>query len=286
MHTLKFNSKPSRLNKIIYNMCGNSEWLVTNDQPGAHSDLGNCMVGTRPPYFVLKIHAFRTNEKRERVRIQQETDRMNYLKNIVRAAELAKDAQRAGISVKDLIERDGGTYDEEYDECRLVAKVPGLNVYIELLGCMEPEDTSTERWWSETSGQHTTDRAIDTEAAEQVNRAAVFYRATTIKSRQRDLATMPGDWQPREDWREEYDPDEFFPRPAKRGVGFGDTDPSRRPAQYVKHAFNDEERDEYLKLREEAERLAAKEGRSLSAHELARIQQMAAANIAARKMTE
>lgn len=267
-------------------MAENSEFIVTNDQAGAHSDLGECIIGTRPPYFVSKIHAFRTQDKREAVRIQQETERMTWFRELDRREQLAREAQRAGISVRDLVERDGGTYDEEKDEFRLVAKVPGLNVYLELLGCMESEDSGMERWWVNENGEQQFDRAIDAEAMRQLNRAAVFYRISIIKSRQRSHASMLGDWQPREDWQEQYDPDEFFKRPEKKGIGFDHVDPSRRPASFPKHAFSDDEREEYLRLRTEAEQQAERDGRNLTDYDRANLQHQAAANVAARKLMD
>ena len=286
MHTMKFLMFPCSLHKVNYDMSENAEWIVTNDQNCAHSDLGGCIIGTRPPYFVAKIHAYKTQEKRDHVRERDENNRVAWLESMEHRELLARSAQKAGVSVHDYVERMGGTYDEEEDELRIIAKVPGLNVYLELLGCMGSEDTSMERWWQEKRDQQPTDKAIYAAALQQLNRAAYFYRATTPKGVQRDMATQKSDWQPRDDWREQYDGDEFFQRPERRGIGFDHVDQSRRPTPFLKHAMDAEEREEYARLREAAMIEADAQGRSLSHDDMARLQQKAAANVAARRMME
>ena len=284
---MKYYRRPSALHKINYGMADNAEFIITNDQCGVHSDLGNCIIGTRPPFFVAKIHAFRTQEKRDKVRIQQEKERIEWLQDLVRREQLAQEARKEGISVRDLMERHGDTYDEELDEFRLVAKVPGLNVYLELYGCMGQEDSCMENRWQDDCGlQQPFDRAIDAAAMQQLNRAAYFYRVTTTKNRQRDLATMTDDWQPRDDWHEEYDYNEFFQRPERKGIGFDYIDSMRRPASFPKHNFTDEERDEYIRLRAEEEKKANQEGRTLTDHDRARLQQQAAYNVAQKRKME
>ena len=291
MHTMKFLMFPCSLHKVNYDMSENAEWIITNDQNGAHSDLGNCIIGTRPPYFVAKIHAYKTQEKRDHVRERDENDRVAWLESMERRELLARSAQKAGVSVRDYVERMGGTYDEEEDELRIIAKVPGLNVYLELFGCMDSEDTGMERWWMErlqadSRIQQPTDRAIYAAALQQLNRAAYFYRATTPKGVQRDMATQADDWQPRDDWREQYDPDEFFPRPERRGIGFDHVDQSRRPTPYLKHQMDAEELAEYNRLKEDAMIEADGQGRMLSAEDLRQLKLTAAANVAARRMME
>ena len=288
---MKFLMFPCSLHKVNYDMNNNAEWIITNDQNGAHSDLGSCIIGTRPPYFVAKIHAYKTNEKRDHVRDRDEQNRLTWLESMERRESLARSAQKAGVSVRDYVERMGGTYDEQEDELRIIAKVPGLNVYLELLGCMDSEDTAMERWCVErlqadSRIQQPTDKAIYAAALQQLNRAAIFYRATTPKGVQRDMATQEADWQPRDDWREQYDPDECFPRPERRGIGFDHVDATRRPTPFLKHAMDAAEREEYARLRETAMIEADGQGRTLSREDLARLQQKAAANVAARRMTE
>ena len=291
MHTNKYLLFPCSLHKVNYDMSENAEWIITNDQNGAHSDLGNCIIGTRPPYFVAKIHAYKTQEKRDHVRERDENNRVAWLESMERRELLARSAQKAGVSVHDYVERMGGNYDEEEDELRIIAKVPGLNVYLELLGCMDSEDTGMERWWVErlqadSRIQQPTDRAIYAAALQQLNRAAYFYRATTPKGVQRDMATQADDWQPREDWREQYDPDEYFQRPERRGIGFDHVDSSRRPTPYLKHQMDAEELAEYNRLKEEAMIEADGQGRMISAEDLRQLKLTAAANVAARRMME
>lgn len=286
MHTMKFLMFPCSLHKVNYDMKRDAEWIITNDQNGVHSDLGNCIIGTRPPYFVAKIHAYKTQEKRDHVRERDENNRVAWLKSMERRELLARSAQKAGVSVRDYVEWMGGNYDEEEDELRILAKVPGLNVYLELLGVMDEEDTAMERWWQETRDQHPTDKAIYAAALQQLNRAAYFYRATTPKGVQRDMATQADDWQPRDDWREQYDPDEYFQRPKRRGVGFDHVDTSRRPTPYLKHQMDAEELAEYNRLKEEAMIEADVQGQTLSAEDLRQLKLTAAANVAARRMME
>ncbi len=283
---MKFLMFPCSLHKVNYDMKRDAEWIITNDQNGVHSDLGNCIIGTRPPYFVAKIHAYKTQEKRDHVRERDENNRVAWLKSMERRELLARSAQKAGVSVRDYVEWMGGNYDEEEDELRILAKVPGLNVYLELLGVMDEEDTAMERWWQETRDQHPTDKAIYAAALQQLNRAAYFYRATTPKGVQRDMATQADDWQPRDDWREQYDPDEYFQRPKRRGVGFDHVDTSRRPTPYLKHQMDAEELAEYNRLKEEAMIEADVQGQTLSAEDLRQLKLTAAANVAARRMME
>ena len=286
MHTNKYLLFPCSLHKVNYDMREHAEWIITSDQGGAHSDLAGCIIGTRPPYILAKIHAYKTSEKRDHVRERSEQSRLEWLRGMGRREELARGAQKAGVSVKDYVERMGGTYDEEEDELRVIAKVPGLNVYLELLGTMDEEDFAMERWWKENRDQQPTDKAIYADVLQQLNRAAVFYRTTTPKGVQRDMATQESDWQPRADWREQYDGNEFFQRPEKRGIGFDHVDQSRRPTPFLKHAMDSEEREEYARLREAAAIEADAQGRALSHDDLARLQQQAAANVAERRMTE
>ena len=283
---MKFLMFPCSLHKVNYDMKRDAEWIITNDQNGVHSDLGNCIIGTRPPYFVAKIHAYKTQEKRDHVRERDENNRVAWLKSMERRELLARSAQKAGVSVRDYVEWMGGNYDEEEDELRILAKVPGLNVYLELLGVMDEEDTAMERWWQETRDQHPTDKAIYAAALQQLNRAAYFYRATTPKGVQRDMATQADDWQPRDDSREQYDPDEYFQRPKRRGVGFDHVDTSRRPTPYLKHQMDAEELAEYNRLKEEAMIEADVQGQTLSAEDLRQLKLTAAANVAARRMME
>lgn len=281
MHTNKYLRFPSALNKVNYDMGKHSEFIVTSDQTATYNDLANCIIGTQPPYFVAKIHTFRTADKREQVAAKEESERKAFLKGFERKEKLAREAQQAHISVKDYIEETGAKYDEECDEMRMLAKVPGANIYLELLGCMDSEDTAMERWWQDERDNQPTDRAIDAAALQALNRMAVFVRATTIKAKLRQCATNAHDWQPRDDWKDAYDDSEYFPRPEKHGIGFDYVDSFRRPTPFVKHQLSQEEKDEYNTLKAEAMQQA---NRKLTADELAKIAQQAAANVAARKM--
>ena len=104
-----------------------------------------------------------------------------------------------------------------------------------------------------------------------------------MRNRERDrrtYATMESDWQPRQDWQEEYDPEEWWQRPERKGIGFTHTDPARRGTVHVKHTMTDDEQAELARLRSEAEA----GGQTLTADDIRRLKLKAVANVAARKM--
>ena len=281
MHTLKLSEKPCKLHSVRFNMAKHSEFIVTQEGPLSRCDLGGCVIGLRPPYFVAKIHTFRTQDKRVEVSERNEKERCEWLVNRKKAYELARQADEKGLTVREVC---GDHYDEQLDEPRMVAKVPGLNIYLELLGTLTPEDVDGERFWQErqqdSSGQvirQPFDRMIDAAAATALNRMAYFMRTMTARKDRRDCATQMGDWQPRDEWQEDYDDDEYFQRPDQHGIGFDFVDESRRPAQFPKHNLSDAEKAEYQKLKMEAERL----GEVLDKDALARLARQACENVAA-----
>lgn len=283
MHTLKLSEKPCRLHKMRYDMAKNSEFIVTQEGPLSRCDLGGCIIGLRPPYFVAKIHTFKTRDKRVEVSERNEKERIEWLLQRLKAYETAREAQQSGMTVREVC---GNHYDEELDEPRIVAKVPGLNMYLELLGTLSKEDVDGERFWQERqdgSGQvirQPFDRMIDAAAATALNRMAYFLRAMTARKDRRDCATKTDDWQPRDDWREEYDDEEYFQRPEQHGIGFDFVDESRRPMPFPKHTMTDAEKEEYQLLKQDA----IDRGETLDKDALARLAQQACANVAAYKL--
>lgn len=230
-HTLKYLHRPCKLHTVRYNMREHSEFLITS---GAlmdfYCDLGGCITQTREPYLVAKIHGFRTQVNDARLKKKNEEERQWFLRDCQHAMEVAKQAYDKDMTVKEYLEYIDQQYDERTDEPRLIAKVPGLNIYLELLGTWQEEEWFTERWWQQEGGRERImeknpampyyDRVIDVYAAETLNRMAVFYRSVLTKGDAQTYATQETDWQPREDWQEMYDPNEHFRRPDRHGIGF------------------------------------------------------------------
>ena len=248
-HKLNFYSKPSRLNKVNYDLNRNTEFIITSPSLNYHSELQDCVIAMQPPYTVAKVHAFRTHAKNVELAERQERERRDYLEGLAVRQQLAEEAQATGYTVRQLIEQEGATYDEERDEMRLVAKVPGLNIYLEVLGVLDEEDTAMERWWAEHREEQPFDRAIDAAVGRQLQRMAYFMT-------------------------------EWWQRPERKGIGFTHTDPARRGTVHVKHTMTDDEQTELARLRTEAEA----GGQTLTADDIRRLKLKAVANVAARKM--
>lgn len=278
-HKLNFYNKPSRLNRINYELNKNTEFIITSPSLNYHSELQNCVIALQPPFTVAKIHAFRTQAKNVDLAERQERERRDYLEGLSARLQLAEESISSGYTVRELIEQEGARYDEEQDEMRLVAKVPGLNIYLEVLGVMDEEDTGMERWWAEHPEDHTYDRAIDEAIARQLQRMAYFMTTAHEERDRRTFATMESDWQPRKDWQEEYDPEEWWQRPERKGIGFTHTDPARRGTIHVKHTMTEDEQAELARLKQEAE----SRGETLDAITIRRLKLKAVANVAAHK---
>lgn len=286
MHTLKLLSKPNHLLKINAGMGEHSEFIVTNVNYHQRCDLGQCVIGTRPPYFVARLRVFKTGVKNVALAERNERERTEWLLQRVKAEEWAREAELQGKTVREFC---GDHYDEELDEPRLVAKVPGLNAYLELLGTMGPEDTEGEQFWQQertdaegNAIRQPFDRMIDAAAATAMNRMAYHVRAVMKREDQRDCASAMGDWQPREDWHEDYDAAEYFQRPEQRGIGFDHVDATRRPTPHPKHQLTEQEKQEYARLKQEA----IDAGRTLNADLLAQLAQQACENVAVLRMVK
>lgn len=279
-HKLSFYNKPSRLNKINFDLNRNTEFIITSPSLNYHSELQFCCIALQPPYTVAKIHAFRTQAKNVELAEKQERERRDYLENLAVRQQLAEEAQTTGYTVRELIEQEGANYDEECDEMRLVAKVPGLNIYLEVLGVLAEEDTGMERWWAEHREEQPFDRAIDAAVGRQLQRMAYFMTTVHEERDRRTYATMESDWQPRKDWQEEYNPEEWWQRPERKGIGFTYSDPARHGAVHVKHTMTADEQAELTRLRSEAEAT----GQTLTADDIRQLKLKAVANVAARKM--
>lgn len=195
-------------------------------------DLGTCIISTSSPHFVAKIHKFETMRGNERIRERNEKARIDYLKQRVEAHSLAIEARAAGYeSVKKYLIDNGKNFDEEFDEDRLVVKVPGLNVYLEMYGCLDK---------MEQGSLSLTDASIC------LQKMAQFYRVNNNLKPLNGYATNELDPQPNDDWHENYDEKEFFQFSKYLGIGFSQIDRDRRPDikaydHYLKKKFGDKD---------------------------------------------
>lgn len=194
-------------------MLFNSPFILTADMK--RCDLGQCIISTSAPHFVAKVHKFETARSNERLRDRNEKARIAWLKQRVAAHSLAIEARAAGYeSVKKYLTDKGKNFDEEFDEDRLVVKVPGLNVYLEMYGCLDK---------MERTALSLTDASIC------LQKMAQFYRVNNNLSSVFRYASDELDPQPNDDWHEGYDNQEFFPYSKYLGIGFSQVDRDRRP---------------------------------------------------------
>ncbi len=243
-------------------MQSHAPFIVTNHLQ--RSDLGTCIISTTPPHFVAKVRSFRTfpeyregkpafNAKAEATAQKHQADRDGYFYMRGQAEFLSEMAAERGCTIKELMENppaDYGdilprTYDDEFDEPRVIAKVPGLNVYLELFGCLDDIDPAAVPW-------HGPDGAFAT-----LKRMSLWAQNIWPLGDRRARATRASDAQPLPEWRQDYDPAERPVMPRKCGIGVWPyIDQSRRPellfSKAPKHASPDVE----AVLRIKAERAA------------------------------
>ncbi len=198
------------------------------------SDLGGCIISTFAPHLVCKLRSFRThvtevegrdamNAKNRDIADNQERLRIEYLEQRRIAFENGIEASRQGITVKELIEQQGRVYDEEFDEPRMVVKVPGLNVYLELFGCLDILDDEID--WNGEHGVYDT-----------LEKMALWAQNIWDRKDRRPRATDKQDPQPLPEWNEDYNPMLYPTMYRKRGIGLTFIDPSRRPELLHSHA--------------------------------------------------
>ncbi|MCF0192618.1 MAG: hypothetical protein HUK05_04205 [Prevotella sp.] len=219
--------EPMSVPAFRQNMAHDAPYIVTKFQQ--RSGLGDCIIGLFPPHFVAKIYAFKTSDHRQHVRERDESAREAYMTNKQRAARMGYEAKKKGYrSVKDYIAAEGGangvpvTYDDEYDEARLTAKVPGLNVYLELQGCL---DNCTDDYHHPFR-----DASFHDYAMAELNNMALWALNNWTRKDRRAMATKSDDEQPVMEWQENYDESQRPPMPPKRGIGvWPNIDASRRP---------------------------------------------------------
>lgn len=227
--------KPQVPQKFNAGMWQDSPFIVT--QHLQRSDLGQCIISTTPPHFVAKIRAFKTypdrkegkdayNKKQLDLTSKQEEMRCDYFNNRLQAENLAVMADQRGCSIKDLIESHADNedaplprvYDEEFDEPRAIAKVPGLNVYLELFGCLD-DIAEDQVQWDGPDGAYAV-----------LKRMSLWAQNIWSREERRPRASHRDDQQLLPLWQEDYDESVRPTMAHKRGIGvWPDIDPSRRP---------------------------------------------------------
>lgn len=195
--------------------------------PQARNDLGQCIISTRSPHLVCKIHAFKTNmgeggnEKARAQEKREEMARMAWLQQRADAFDNEREALRQGITIRDYIEQKGRVYDEEFDQPRIVVKVPGLSAYLELLGCLDSLNEG-EIDAIDWTGEHGILATLDS--------MAQWAQNIWDRKDRRCRASSTLDMQPLPEWQADaYDPELRPWMPKKRGLGHTYIDPSRRP---------------------------------------------------------
>lgn len=275
------------------NLCDRSPFIVTG--PTERNELGDCVIMTRWPFIVCKIHRFETNatqrngDERTKAFVARRTDekRCNWLIDRSQAWRTAYNAEQQGISVREYVEQDNANsydpttarhYDEEFDEPRIIGKVPGMNVYLEVYGSMFDVGYDSKDLSSNTGGKV----ATVTDIRKAVSWACSFLRGYMRKPTRIAYATHEDDYQPLERWHEEYaeDDDRMF-IPKEQGIGHtaANMDPERRGDRHVRHQLNNEEKEEY-------NRLKAESANSSSPRTLAQLERQAVANVAARHLLD
>lgn len=188
------------------------------------TDLDRCIICTFPPHYVFKVRVFRTvpisktgnNNELQRT-IRAEVDRCSYLSARWEAAGNGMEAQKMKKSVrKYIIEDCGAGYDQELDEPRLVGKVPGINVYLELVGCLDRVTMDEISWDGEHGVRDTMERAL-----------AYALHFWTLGERKR-MATNDQDPQLLPEWKENYNSNVAPTYQPKNGLGYTNFDAARR----------------------------------------------------------
>lgn len=188
------------------------------------NDLDGSIICTFPPHYVFKLHVFKTcairrcgNDKELQKAIEAEQERLSYMASRVGAHNYGWEAAVRKKSVRKFVQEDcERTYDQELDEPRLVGKVPGLNVYLELVGCLDRITMDEVDWY----GEH---GAIAT-----MKRACAYALTCWNSTERRKMASKEDDPQLMIDWKEDYNPEVKAPYMPHNGLGYTNFDPARR----------------------------------------------------------
>ena len=256
MHKLEIIDQNVDLDDLQLFMCEHSEFILT--QKNVHNDLSTCVISLHTPNIVCKVLKFRLYKKEDAIAFEKWKQQRR------QAEENKRIAKEMGISVREYIENvKKMVYDREFDEPRLIAKVPGMNVFLELYGMLyllDPADYEGKR------------KQLD-DIKQKMQKASVWYRTQQKMDHVRQHGSSIEDEQLLDSWHESLNDKEYFKRPPYRGIGYEDIDESRREPIGPRHPFNQDEIDEYKKLKKDLYP-------DLS---LAEIRQMAASNVASRK---
>lgn len=236
---------PPHGGKFLTNMREHAPFIVTTFQ--GRSDLEYCIIATSSPMIVCKIHTFSTsrpekydsddrNAKKREANEREEKKRMDYLSSRYMACKILESSNAASLSVREYVESQGMTYDEEFDEARPVVKVDGLNVYLELYGCLEDVPLSQ----------------IDMYQVLLTMRKMAAWGPCIFDRRERSKrASRRDEPQLCENWQEDYNPMSYPPIYPKCGIGQTHIDPSRRPELLHTHCITTEEADRAKRLKTE-----------------------------------
>lgn len=235
---------PASGGKFLTNMRQHAPFIVTTFQ--GRSDLEYCIIATSSPMIVCKIHTFSTsrpekyenedrNAKKREANGREEIKRMEYLGGRYRACEILESSNAAEMSVRDYVESQGMIYDEEFDEARPVIKVDGLNIYLELYGCLEDIPMSQ----------------INMSSVLLTMRKMAAWGPCIFDRRERSKrASNINDPQLCQNWHESYNSMSYPPIYPKCGIGHTHIDPSRRPELLHTHCITSEEADRAKKLKQ------------------------------------
>ena len=262
MHKLEILDPNVDVNSMQPNMCEHSEFILT--QGNVRNDLSSCVICLHAPYIVCHVKRFRLNNDKS----QQEF--AEWQQQRMQAAENKSKAEALGMTIREYIEDvTNQVYDKELDEPRLIAKVPGMNVYLEMYGFMFNEISMDD--------DKVKFKAFEAELLSAIKddmiNASVWYRTQKEKREIRECGSTFEDEQLMDSWVEQLNEAEYFKRPPYCGIGFQDIDESRRAPFVPRHKFNDDESAEYKKLKEDL----------YPEMSLAEIRIMAVNNVAVRK---
>lgn len=243
------------VHSFMVNMSNHAPFIVTRSQ--GRSDLGDCVISMEVPHIVCKIHAFKTHyskaytpgqmKPKQKKYAENEEKRFNWLQQRREAFRNGQEARKRGITVRQYVTGLGMVYDEELDEPRIIIKVPGLNVYLELLGCLDNVDEP-----------HTDFAAILAELEKMGRWSLNIY---TMQDR-RAYASDAHDYQPLSEWHDNYNSHLRPWMPFRRGIGFTFIDPSRREEEYMHLHSSDIDKEDYerIKAKRQAQIIMARKG--------------------------
>ena len=197
--------------------------FVCTVNPG-HTDLEGSIICTYPPHFVFKVHKFNThpirvngNEKELQHCIQKNEERLAFFHSRKNAQTLGQEAKERKKSIKKIVREDMGMqYDQELDEPRIIGKVPGVNIYLELIGCLDKITMEDVNW----HGEH---GAIDT-----MNRALAYALNFFTLEQRRKAASCKEDVQLIPEWNDQFDCSIRPTYQPANGLGYTNIDPYRR----------------------------------------------------------